>query len=66
MWRDRSGAVVSERFDYTKSPVWLAEFIWRFSHLSDEERGWDVTASLVTRRGSRNSSETRSRPSWTR
>ena len=30
--------------------MWLAEFIWRFSHLSDEERGWDVTASLVTRR----------------
>ncbi|GJE84071.1 hypothetical protein PsYK624_001460 [Phanerochaete sordida] len=47
---DRGGAVVSERFDYTRSPGWLAEFVWRFSGLSDSERGWDATVALVAKR----------------
>lgn len=47
---DRSGAVVSERFDYVSHPILLAGFFWRFAHLSDEQRGWDSTARLATRK----------------
>jgi hypothetical protein len=45
---DRAGATVSERFDFIEQPNILAEFIWRFAHLSREQRGWDPTATLAT------------------
>lgn len=44
---DRSGALVSARFDYTLKPQLLAEFIWRFSQMDAEQRGFDRTASLA-------------------
>ncbi|GJE92007.1 hypothetical protein PsYK624_081600 [Phanerochaete sordida] len=42
---DRSRAIVTERIDYIKDPQLLADFLWRFAHMSDEERGWDSTVS---------------------
>lgn len=42
---DRAGAVVSERIDYAEDPTLLVQFLWRFGHMSDEQRGWDLTAS---------------------
>ena len=47
---DRSGAVVSSRFDYVLEPAFLCEFLWRFAHLSDERRGLDPTATLASRK----------------
>ncbi|KAI0069403.1 hypothetical protein K474DRAFT_1610513, partial [Panus rudis PR-1116 ss-1] len=40
---DRSGAVVSEATNYVENPRILAEFFWRYSHLSSVERGFDPT-----------------------
>lgn len=42
---DRAGAVVSDRFDYMEQPWILAEFFWQYSHMSDAERGWDMSVS---------------------
>ncbi|TFY58524.1 hypothetical protein EVG20_g8119 [Dentipellis fragilis] len=35
------GAIVTERFDFTKDGEYLAEFLWRFNHLSYAQRGHD-------------------------
>jgi len=43
----RSCAIVTEEFDYTKSP-WLAEFFWRLSHASKAARGFDTTFTSTT------------------
>lgn len=45
---DRSGIIASERFDYTNHPMILAEFLWRHNHMSDEVKGWDVTAKVAS------------------
>lgn len=42
---DRAGAVVSEAFDYTQNPQFLAEFFWRYNHLDACGRGWDPSVS---------------------
>lgn len=44
---DRSGAIVSERFDYVEDPDSLAEFIWRYGFLSPEQRGHDESVRTV-------------------
>ena len=45
---DRAGAIVTKKFDYTRTPQILADFIWRYAHLSREQRGWDPTASALS------------------
>ncbi|GJE92072.1 hypothetical protein PsYK624_082250 [Phanerochaete sordida] len=45
---DRSGAIVSQRFDYLKTPDTLADFFWRVSNMSDAARGLDPAAVLAT------------------
>ncbi|KAI0323492.1 hypothetical protein GY45DRAFT_626972 [Cubamyces sp. BRFM 1775] len=45
---DRSGAIVTEAFDYVANPELLCEFFWRFAHLSDEQRGYDMTVQPAT------------------
>ncbi|KAI0069354.1 hypothetical protein K474DRAFT_1561859, partial [Panus rudis PR-1116 ss-1] len=40
---DRSGAVVSEATNYIENPRILAQFFWKYSHLSSVERGFDPT-----------------------
>ncbi|KAA1467222.1 hypothetical protein DENSPDRAFT_900394 [Dentipellis sp. KUC8613] len=45
---DRSGAVVSERFDFTQAMSPLAEFLWRFNHLDDAQRGRDLSVTSAS------------------
>ncbi|KAK0496634.1 hypothetical protein EDD18DRAFT_1163158 [Armillaria luteobubalina] len=42
---DRSGAIVSKRFDYTKEKTLLFNFYSRFAQLSPSQRGKDPTVS---------------------
>ncbi|KAI0318610.1 hypothetical protein OF83DRAFT_1027765, partial [Amylostereum chailletii] len=43
---DRSGIIVTERFDHTSDDSPLLEFLWRLDHVSDEERGHDTSFSF--------------------
>ncbi|KAL1950098.1 hypothetical protein VTO73DRAFT_5220 [Trametes versicolor] len=45
---DRAGAVVSKGFDIHKNPEHLCRFLWCFSHVSDSERGYDLTVEPAT------------------
>ncbi|KAI9059513.1 hypothetical protein FKP32DRAFT_1579780 [Trametes sanguinea] len=45
---DRSGCVVSRSFDIREHPETLAEFFWRFSHLTDVFRGHDLTVRMAS------------------
>ncbi|KAL0959974.1 hypothetical protein HGRIS_011636 [Hohenbuehelia grisea] len=45
---DRSGAVVSELFDYSQNSQPLIDFFWRFGKASGEQRGFDPTVSEPT------------------
>ncbi|KAH9936718.1 hypothetical protein B0H21DRAFT_699016 [Amylocystis lapponica] len=67
---DRSGAIVTRRFNYKDDPRILCRFLWRFCHLSDEKQGYDPTAVFVERgtpdfasmmRASKKKANTRSR-----
>jgi len=42
---DRSGATVTESFDYIKQPDILARFFWRYSHLNHSQCGYDTSVS---------------------
>ncbi|KAI0315908.1 hypothetical protein OF83DRAFT_1173383 [Amylostereum chailletii] len=43
---DRSGIVVTERFDYTSDDSPLLQFLGRFDQMPDEERGHDISFSF--------------------
>ncbi|KAL6308581.1 hypothetical protein BKA93DRAFT_520763 [Sparassis latifolia] len=43
---DRAGTIVTHRFNY-KNTDYLAEFLSRFSHLTDEQQGYDLSAELI-------------------
>ncbi|GBE82886.1 hypothetical protein SCP_0412730 [Sparassis crispa] len=43
---DRAGAIVTHRFNY-KNTDYLTEFLWRFSHLEEQQQGYDLSAELV-------------------
>ncbi|KIK44433.1 hypothetical protein CY34DRAFT_11022 [Suillus luteus UH-Slu-Lm8-n1] len=45
---DRSGAVVSRRFQYTANFAPLAEFLWRLNHGSAGDRGVDVSVVPIS------------------
>ncbi|KAG5634110.1 hypothetical protein H0H81_003369 [Sphagnurus paluster] len=45
---DRAGAIVSERFDYLTDGRYFFEFLWRYTHLEEAERGFDTTVRLAT------------------
>jgi hypothetical protein len=42
---DRSGATVTQSFDYIKEPHILASFFWRYAHLNQSQRGYDASVS---------------------
>ena len=42
---DRSGATVTQSFDYIKEPHILASFFWRYAHLNQNQRGYDGSVS---------------------
>lgn len=44
---DRSGAVVTRRFNYKEVPRLLAGFLWRYGRLSLPDRGWDTNFTLA-------------------
>ena len=43
---DPSGTVVTAAFNYRTNPRSMAEFLWRFDHLSPKQRGHDVSIQL--------------------
>ncbi|KAF8871381.1 hypothetical protein CPB84DRAFT_1800893 [Gymnopilus junonius] len=45
---DRSGGIVSSRFNFREEGNLLADFFWRFSHLNDIQRGIDDTVSRAS------------------
>ncbi|CCM06270.1 uncharacterized protein FIBRA_08520 [Fibroporia radiculosa] len=44
---DRAGGLVSSSFDFVKNPTVLQNFLYRFGHMSREERGFDPTVTLA-------------------
>ena len=44
---DRSGAVTTRKFDYVGKAKRLMKFLWRYTRLSDEQRGHDSTAKRL-------------------
>ncbi|KAH9889369.1 hypothetical protein C8Q73DRAFT_793572 [Cubamyces lactineus] len=40
---DRAGVIVTKAINFVDNPQLLCEFFWRFAHLSDEERGYDMS-----------------------
>lgn len=45
---DRAGVIVSAQIDYHKNSQELAEFFWRFSHMTRVQRGYDSTVEDPT------------------
>ena len=45
---DRSGAIISEAFDYHLHPKWLCQFVWRYSQASNSQRGFDMTVEKAS------------------
>ncbi|KAH9943837.1 hypothetical protein B0H21DRAFT_823494 [Amylocystis lapponica] len=44
---DRSGTIVTEKFDYRNRPEMICEFLWSFARLSPKAQGYDTTAVRV-------------------
>lgn len=42
LW-DRAGAIATRSFDIKKEPEILCEFVWRFAHMTEAQRGLDMT-----------------------
>lgn len=47
LYWDRSGFAFSKKFDYVAHPRILAEFFWRYGHLTAAQRGWDTSVTLA-------------------
>ncbi|GBE84635.1 predicted protein [Sparassis crispa] len=45
---DRGGAIASEAFDLHQHPEPLCEFLWRYAHASESQRGYDPTVECAT------------------
>ncbi|KAI1781620.1 hypothetical protein LXA43DRAFT_861768, partial [Ganoderma leucocontextum] len=45
---DRAGAVVSEAFSVLDQPDLFCQFFWHFAHITDAERGYDLTVEPAT------------------
>ncbi|KAI0629397.1 hypothetical protein C8Q77DRAFT_285190 [Trametes polyzona] len=45
---DRSGIIVTKKFNYVQEPAKLARFLWRFARMSPVQRGHDITATRVS------------------
>lgn len=46
---DRAGAIATRAFDIRRTPQPLCEFLWRFSHATNEMRGYDPTVEWATK-----------------
>lgn len=47
LYWDRSGAIVTERFNYVENPRPLATFLWRYTRATDRARGLDPTVTVA-------------------
>ncbi|OBZ71149.1 hypothetical protein A0H81_08673 [Grifola frondosa] len=47
---DRAGAIATESFNIREHPEYLCEFLWRYSHVSDQGRGYDMTVQMATKK----------------
>ena len=45
---DHSGAIVSDSFNYIENPDLMAEFFWRYNHMTPQARGWDLSVQDAT------------------
>ncbi|KAJ8470015.1 hypothetical protein ONZ51_g8612 [Trametes cubensis] len=45
---DRSGLVVTRTFDLHHEPEILCEFLWRYAHMSEAERGMDLSVEVAS------------------
>ena len=52
---ERSGAIVTEAFDYKTNPHILVDFVWRFVKTNKLQRGFDPTAVAVDSKDDRDS-----------
>ncbi|KAJ8470023.1 hypothetical protein ONZ51_g8607 [Trametes cubensis] len=45
---DRSGLIVTRQFDLHDNPEILCEFVWRYAHMSEAQRGMDMTVTVAS------------------
>ncbi|KAI9060873.1 hypothetical protein FKP32DRAFT_1730486 [Trametes sanguinea] len=45
---DRAGLIVTRRFHLQRDPEILCEFVWRYAHMSEVQRGMDSTVYAAT------------------
>nr|VWP01995.1 Ste11alpha protein [Ganoderma boninense] len=48
LYFDRTGVLVSEPFDWTEASSPLHDFVWKFAHMTPEQRGYDPTAQMAS------------------
>ncbi|KAF9472691.1 hypothetical protein BDN70DRAFT_900340 [Pholiota conissans] len=46
---DRAGVIISESFNYKEEPDILFDCLWRFEHMSHEQRGGDTSVEWATK-----------------
>ncbi|KAF9470896.1 hypothetical protein BDN70DRAFT_888646 [Pholiota conissans] len=46
---DRAGVIISESFNYREEPEILCDFLWRFGHMSHEQRDDDTSVQWATK-----------------
>ena len=49
LYWDRSGATVTKAFNILEQPEVLVDFLWRFAHATERERGWDESVVVASR-----------------
>ncbi|KAI0323493.1 hypothetical protein GY45DRAFT_238023 [Cubamyces sp. BRFM 1775] len=45
---DRAGLIVTRQFDLHDNPEILCEFLWRYAHMSEAQRGMDMTVAAAS------------------
>ncbi|EIW53538.1 uncharacterized protein TRAVEDRAFT_52666 [Trametes versicolor FP-101664 SS1] len=46
---DRAGLIITRSFDIKADPEFLCEFVWRFAHMTESERGLDLTVEPASK-----------------
>ena len=49
LYWDRSGATVTKAFNLFERPEVLVDFLWRFAHATERQRGWDDSTVMASR-----------------
>ncbi|PIL24573.1 hypothetical protein GSI_12457 [Ganoderma sinense ZZ0214-1] len=48
LYFDRTGALLSEAFDWSEPTSLLHDFVWKVAHMTSEQLGYDSTAQVVS------------------